>query len=397
MTDKLQQNLEIMAKMMETLDSKSNVEEVLKMVAEMVALIKQAKERNEEVFKNLQETFAMAQKDLKDSNKEQFDTLKARLQANIQDSISKLKGKDGYTPVKGVDYFDGKDADETKIVQAVLAQIPQMEIVDDKALGSNKEEVLAKYPFTEYVVEVLSKIKVVEKPDTASYVGEFVEKTGRDLIVVRDKKSTTLFHEMIHAYIANSNFFSGIKYSFQVAFDQELKSNATLQLINKVLEDKVNYPDQSTLTEERYAYVGEAYGAGGLQNLPESLKGFYEEILVNTEVKKNDIMDMQESIKSIFEDVKELKARSTSRGGGGGRAGGMQLTDLSSSTDGSTKTFSVPKNTLGFVIGSDFPTVLMEGNGFSVNASRTQITLTTLNAPSQGSQLLFVGKSFFNI
>ena len=72
------------------------------------------------------------------------------------------------------------------------------------------------------------------------------------------------------------------------------------------------------------------------------------------------------------------------------------FTDLSSLTDGSTKTFTVPKNLGGIVIGSDFPTVLMEGNGFSVNAPRNQITITATNAPSQGSQLVFIGKSLFN-
>ena len=34
------------------------------------------------------------------------------------------EGNPGYTPIKGKDYFDGHDADETKIVLEVLSQIP---------------------------------------------------------------------------------------------------------------------------------------------------------------------------------------------------------------------------------------------------------------------------------
>ena len=50
----------------------------------------------------------------------------------IRDKVRKMeKGKDGYTPIKGKDYFDGekgengKDADENKIIQEVLKKIPE--------------------------------------------------------------------------------------------------------------------------------------------------------------------------------------------------------------------------------------------------------------------------------
>ena len=64
--------------------------------------------------------------------------------------------------------------------------------------------------------------------------------------------------------------------------------------------------------------------------------------------------------------------------------------------DGSTKIFSVPKGLSGIVIGSDFPTVLMENAGFTINATRTQITLTVTTAPTSGSQLLYMYTSIFN-
>lgn len=41
-----------------------------------------------------------------------------------RDIIENLKGADGYTPVKGKDFRDGKDADEKAIEERVLARIP---------------------------------------------------------------------------------------------------------------------------------------------------------------------------------------------------------------------------------------------------------------------------------
>ena len=66
--------------------------------------------------------------------------------------------------------------------------------------------------------------------------------------------------------------------------------------------------------------------------------------------------------------------------------------DMSSQTNGVTKIFTVPKNRGGVVFSSDFPTALMEGNGYTINASRTQITLTIDNANTSGSQLVFICK-----
>lgn len=72
------------------------------------------------------------------------------------------------------------------------------------------------------------------------------------------------------------------------------------------------------------------------------------------------------------------------------RGGGdiVMIADLSAMTDGLTKTFSVPYSRKAImVLGSDFPSVLFENNGFSLNADRTLLTLATVNAPSAGSQL----------
>ena len=57
--------------------------------------------------------------------------------------------------------------------------------------------------------------------------------------------------------------------------------------------------------------------------------------------------------------------------------------------DGSTKTFSVPKSVTSIVFMSDFPHVLFENYGFTLNAQRTYLTLSVENAPSTNSQLVY--------
>lgn len=84
------------------------------------------------------------------------------------------------------------------------------------------------------------------------------------------------------------------------------------------------------------------------------------------------------------------------RGGGGRSGGSVKFHPLT--PDGTTKIFIVPKSIASIVHMSDFPGVLYEGaaNGFTINASRTQITLTVENAPTTNSQLLYEYSSMFN-
>lgn len=106
----------------------------------------------------------------------------------------------------------------------------------------------------------------------------------------------------------------------------------------------------------------------------------------------------RERIKGIDELEKGLqkKINSIPKGGGGRSSHSVHFYDLSSQTNGILKTFIVPKNISAIVISSDFPSVLMEKNGFTINGNRTQITLLTDNAPSPGSQLLFQYAGIFN-
>lgn len=81
---------------------------------------------------------------------------------------------------------------------------------------------------------------------------------------------------------------------------------------------------------------------------------------------------------------------------GGQAAHPMKFYDLSSQTNGSLKVFSIPKSVNAVVFTSDFPYVLIEGNGFIMDAARTTLTLTVQNAPSAEAQLLLQYSSTFN-
>lgn len=110
---------------------------------------------------------------------------------------------------------------------------------------------------------------------------------------------------------------------------------------------------------------------------------------------------LQDEIKRLNDKVEEsekkLSERISSKQGGFRASNATRFYDLSSQADGVTKVFTVPKGISAIVICSDFPTILMEGNGFTLNATRTQLTLTVENAPSTGSQLLYQYSSMFNI
>lgn len=80
------------------------------------------------------------------------------------------------------------------------------------------------------------------------------------------------------------------------------------------------------------------------------------------------------------------------RGGGGGNKG-VRFYPLT--PDGTTKIFTVPKSVVSKISMSDFPYVLFENSGFTINATRTQITITTDNAPSLGSQILYEYQQMF--
>lgn len=102
--------LEKLQNILQMVDNQASFDELVKIVGSVVKLFTQMKGEIEK-------------------NQQFLDSFAGKLEQSVQKRLSQLK--DGYTPVKGKDYFDGKpgepgtDADEEKIVQEVLSQIPE--------------------------------------------------------------------------------------------------------------------------------------------------------------------------------------------------------------------------------------------------------------------------------
>lgn len=109
--------------------------------------------------------------------------VKAKLSEEIEDikkGVQQIqKGRDGYTPIKGQDYFDGKDAedvDEEKVIETILSKIELPENGKD-GIDADEEAIISK---------VMSAIPIPENgkdgsPDTAEEIISKIN-TTEDLI-----------------------------------------------------------------------------------------------------------------------------------------------------------------------------------------------------------------------
>lgn len=133
-----------------------------------------------------------------------------------------------------------------------------------------------------------------------------------------------------------------------------------------------------------------------LPKLGTSIRDGLELLVDNERLDKSAVKGFDEvllAIKRLEEELKKIRDAkfSSSNFIGGGVSKTPEAFDLSSKTNGVLKTFSVPGLSKAlFVMSSDFPTVLMLNNGFTYSATTNTITLQTDNAPSSGSQLLFM-------
>lgn len=104
------------------------------------------------------------------------------------------------------------------------------------------------------------------------------------------------------------------------------------------------------------------------------------------------IQDLRKELEELRSETKRIEA--LPRGTAPRASNSTKFYPLTA--DGVTKTFTVPKSVAAILHSSDFPNVLYENSGFTINGTRTQITITTDNAPSSGSQLLYQYSSMFN-
>lgn len=197
-----------------------------------------------------------------------------------------------------------------------------------------------------------------------------------------------------------NNLFSDFnKFKTQLEKDSSVVTSQLTNLIGKTLDEVKaivnNLPttDNSAELNNLKLEINELNGKINIGESPDEIRNKLELLQGEERLDKS-------AIKGLDDELNNLKTLISSKNTGRGAFktnNATQFYDLSTQTDGSTKVFAVPKSVSSIVIGSDFPTILMENNGFTLNATRTQLTLTTENAPSQGSQLLYQYTSMFNI
>jgi hypothetical protein len=146
MSDKLEQ-LGKKLRIIDELVVKDDFKDAFKVILD---LLKNAIETLNNKYQAMVNSTTETANKLKFENSASVSELKQAVGDAIKNAITKIDQKlgtvkDGYTPIKGIDYFDGQDgkpADEVKIVAEVLKQIPypELEIADIKDLKEELEE-----------------------------------------------------------------------------------------------------------------------------------------------------------------------------------------------------------------------------------------------------------------
>lgn len=240
-------------------------------------------------------------------------------------------------------------------------------------------------------LEKLDKFKGILEAINGAYV------TEEQLLKVMDTFSK-IFQTFKAEVMSRSNISEGVVSSMDKTVKDIDKTYRVISSryykdIEKLQKDiQNNFNTLQTKIGEVEVIKGEKGDTGDIKELSP------DEIRDSLELLQGDERLEKSAIKGLEQDLEKIRKTASGRGivGGSAVAGTVRFHDLSTSTDGSTKVFTVPKGRRAIVIGSDFPTILMEGNGFTLNANRTQLTLTVDNAPSTASQLLYQYVSFFN-
>lgn len=127
----------VLSDLTEALDTRADVEDMLEVFNYVLSLAQATQQFTEEELNKLRQITQDTLEDLEQKNVELQDTLRSEitllskdLQERIDKKLNTIKQpEDGYTPQKGVDYFDGepgKDADPEAIANLVLAEINEL-------------------------------------------------------------------------------------------------------------------------------------------------------------------------------------------------------------------------------------------------------------------------------
>lgn len=125
-------NLQLLAGLLESLDSKSTLDEVVKSFEVVIEFVRKSHDLTERELENLRQMFVQAVDEMKSGNREHFEAQKARFKAYCESEMSKIvkisEKKIREIDEKLAEVKDGDDADEerviAKVTENVLAKIP---------------------------------------------------------------------------------------------------------------------------------------------------------------------------------------------------------------------------------------------------------------------------------
>lgn len=243
-----------------------------------------------------------------------------------------------------------------------------------------KTEVSNLLPFADLLEEIRDTLKQIAEKETPDFPTppdvQKISIEGADIVTLSpsDERLTNLMIPLIPPAI------KGDSYVLTDADKKEIAGKITVPIVEKEIETIIE--KQPIVTNE----IKEVAVTDTGEQIIEKINSTDSEFKITKEH-----LDIDDIIKQL-----ERQISSIPRGGGGRASHSTKFYKLT--PDGTTKTFSVPKSVTAIVLMSDFPHVLFEGsaNGFTINNTRTSITITTDTAPSVGSQLLFQYSEYFN-
>ncbi len=136
------ENQQTLKALLEVVNTKGHIADFVQAFKFAVETLNKMKAATGAELSQLRITFDQAIKDLNDKQLKDLTGIKGPILSQIATALKEQQDGLNYmrdwvrnipqakTPVKGVDYFDGQDADEQAIIQAVLAQMPKQELPD---------------------------------------------------------------------------------------------------------------------------------------------------------------------------------------------------------------------------------------------------------------------------
>lgn len=212
-----------------------------------------------------------------------------------------IQPKEPYYPIPQKESILDKIADVTPFMESQAAK-------------SGKKVTLEQYAFTPEAKKTLTKDTEVVYPVKMDNAGEFEQFKNIDYIPgatslrdranemgikipssidkllnqysgnkgkikLQSRQTSTMAHELFHNYTQNKNFDAK---SFNDAWEKEYTPEK--KFVDDLLQFTPTYREMSEIgkAKERFAFMGQIRGVGGLNSIPANLKPFYKNILSPT-------------------------------------------------------------------------------------------------------------------